>query len=110
MNPDASLPREALALVFADDRNNMKLREQLKELEILQTGLNLKSLVVLSDTVEDPEGNPLPSFSAARLRQDFKVRPDEFLIILLGKDGRLKLKEAFVTKAAIIRNTFPQAE
>lgn len=100
MTERSTFTKGPVILIFADDRNNLKLKDQVEQVQsaVRQFPHQLQCLVVLSDATESLDGQTLSEFKAAQIRKDFEVWPDEFLFILLGEDGLVQRKEAFVMK------------
>ena len=71
-------------VVFADSENDPAYLEQIELLEARQEELMERDVVVLTDT--DPAGK-----SALRL----KMRPRGFMLVIVGKDGGIKLRKPF---------------
>ncbi len=85
-----------LLLVYADDEESSAYRQQIQEFEGQQVGIDDRDLVVftiLPQKVINPEGETLPPQSAKDLRQRYDVPNAQFEVILIGKDGGVKLKE-----------------
>jgi Domain of unknown function (DUF4174) len=87
-------------LVFAPTMDDPQLVEQFNQLKGHATELNSRDLLYVP-IVPEGHNQPIPgsrihtaSFSEdelAAMRHHFKVEPDEFLVILVGKDGEEKL-------------------
>lgn len=71
-------------IVFADSPNDPRFIQQLEYLTAREDGLRERDVVVLTDTDPAAEG-PL------RL----KLRPRGFMLVLIGKDGGVKLRKPF---------------
>ena len=71
-------------LVFANSPDDPAFVEQLELLRARESELTERDVVVLTDT--DPEAR-----SALRL----KMRPRGFMLVLVGKDGGIKLRKPF---------------
>ncbi|MEP5760074.1 MAG: DUF4174 domain-containing protein [Litoreibacter sp.] len=71
-------------VVFADSDQDPRFREQLELLEARIEFLEDRDVVILTDT--DPAG-------ASELRR--KLRPRGFMMVLIGKDGGVKLRKPF---------------
>ncbi|MEO0401900.1 MAG: DUF4174 domain-containing protein [Pseudomonadota bacterium] len=71
-------------IVFADSPNDPNFGLQMEYLENRMSELADRDVVVLTDT--DPSAN-----SALRL----KLRPRGFMLVLIGKDGGVKLRKPF---------------
>jgi hypothetical protein len=64
---------------------------------------NMIVIEVYGDDAARADGAPLPSGTAARLRQRFEVAATEELVVLVGKDGGEKLRTASPDLDAIFR-------
>ena len=71
-------------LVFADSENDPAYIEQMELLRLREAELLDRDVIVLTDT--DPDAQ-----SALRLR----MRPRGFMLVLVGKDGGVKLRKPF---------------
>ena len=71
-------------VVFADSENDPAFIEQMELLEARTDALIERDVVVLTDT--DP---------AARSALRLKMRPRGFMLVLVGKDGGIKLRKPF---------------
>ncbi|MBD3662697.1 DUF4174 domain-containing protein [Sulfitobacter aestuariivivens] len=71
-------------LVFADSENDPAFIEQIELLEARIEALQERDVVVLTDT--DPD---------ARSPLRLKMRPRGFMLVLVGKDGGVKLRKPF---------------
>ena len=73
-----------LFVVFSDSPNDPRFGEQTELLLSLPSELLERDVIVLTDT--DPSANTL-------LRQ--KLRPRGFVVLIIGKDGGVKLRKPF---------------
>lgn len=71
-------------LVFADSEDDPAYIEQLELLRARVDALEARDVVVLTDT--DPD---------ARAALRLKMRPRGFMLVLVGKDGGIKLRKPF---------------
>ena len=71
-------------VVFADTVNDPAFMEQLEYLREREEALRERDVVVLLDT--DPD---------ARSPLRLKMRPRGFMLVLVGKDGQLKIRKPF---------------
>lgn len=76
--------KHRLVLVFAPDAASPDRAEQRRLLQDRQTDADERDLVLLDVLPDSPD--------AATLRQRFNVKPDEFRVLLIGKDGGEKLR------------------
>lgn len=73
-----------LIVVFANSKEDVRLQTQIEYLKIDPAALTEREIVVLTDS--DPAMDSL-------LRQKF--RPRGFTLLLIGKDGQVKLRKPF---------------
>ncbi|WP_299879826.1 DUF4174 domain-containing protein [uncultured Sulfitobacter sp.] len=71
-------------VVFADSENDPAFIEQMSLLQAREDDLLERDVIVLTDT--DP---------AARSALRLKMRPRGFMLVLVGKDGGIKLRKPF---------------
>jgi Domain of unknown function (DUF4174) len=85
-------------LVFAPSTGSANYRQQMQlwEADVTGTdallrryrkGRDLKLVQILETGESQVDGRSLSSASAERLRQQFGITPEEFAVILVGKDG-----------------------
>jgi hypothetical protein len=81
-------------LVFAPDAGDARLQEQLKAISDNAAEAADRDLVVVALPVagEPATETKLTPEDAAAARRRFHVKPDQFLVILIGKDGGEKLR------------------
>ena len=82
-------------LVFAPDADSALCRRQQEMLLVVEHGLNERDIVVIfviEDTVSTKR-KPTPNVSAVDLRDAYDVLPHEFRVVLIGKDGGVKLRQ-----------------
>lgn len=89
---------EWVILVFANDMENENLKTQWqsrqKDLPKYRDH-DLIMYVVLTDEVLNDNREKISEQGAAELRQRFEVRPDEFRVILLAKDGSERINSSY---------------
>ena len=71
-------------VVFADSEEDPRFKEQLSLLTSRRDALEARDVVILTDT--DPD-------NLSELRE--KLRPRGFMMVLIGKDGGVKLRKPF---------------
>jgi hypothetical protein len=84
-----------LLLVFAPDADGALYRRQQEMLLVAECGLNERDVVVISvlkDVVSTKE-RPAAPVSADDLRDAYDVLPHDFRVVLIGKDGGVKLRQ-----------------
>jgi hypothetical protein len=82
-----------ILLVFAPSTSSADYRQQMQAWQADMTGTNdrdLKLVQILETGESQVDGRSLSSASAERLRQQFGITPEEFAVILVGKDGTEK--------------------
>ena len=84
-----------LLLVFAPDADSALYRRQQEMLLVAERGLNERDMViifVIRDAVST-KGRPAAPVAAVDLRDAYGVLPHEFRVVLIGKDGGVKLRQ-----------------
>ena len=84
-----------LLLVFARDADSALYRRQQEMLLVAERGLNERDTIiifVIRDAVST-KGRPAAPVAAVNLRDAYGVLPHEFRVVLLGKDGGVKLRQ-----------------
>ena len=71
-------------VVFADSPDDPRFREQIELLQARQSALKDRDVVILTDA--DP---------AAETELRTRLRPRGFMLVLIGKDGGVKLRKPF---------------
>ncbi len=82
-----------ILLVFAPSADSSQYRQQMQAWQADTAGTNdrdLKLVQVLGTGESQVDGRSLSSASAEGLRQQFGIPPEEFAVILVGKDGTEK--------------------
>ena len=91
-----------LLLVFAPDADSALYRRQQEMLLVAERGLNERDMViifVIRDAVST-NGRPAAAVAAVDLRDAYGVLPREFRVVLIGKDGGVKLRQEEPISAA----------
>ena len=87
--------KNRIILVFAPSSNSDVYKRQMQEFEGQEHGILDRDLIIL-ELFEDGEsrwGNKsLSERVAPRMRRQFEVGEGEFVLILIGKDGTVKLR------------------
>jgi hypothetical protein len=83
-------------LIFAPDAKDMQLMDQIAIVQAHSKGAKTHSLlpVAIPESGEVSVGKMLNPEAAAEARRRFHVAPGEFAVVLLGKDGREKLRSS----------------
>ena len=82
LNLSDFLWKNRLLLVFAPNADDQQLQDTFRILKLNHAGLEERQMVVIRSLASHDGLDPL--------RQRFEVTPDEFRIILIGKDGGAK--------------------
>ena len=92
---DAYQWKNRIILVFAPSSDADAYKRQIQELEGQKDGILDRDLVIL-ELFENGESRwghtPLSESVAPRMRRQFDIGRDEFVLILIGKDGKVKLR------------------
>lgn len=83
-----------LLLIFAPHAEDSHLREQQEILESNAAGLTERDIVILRllpDSAPSIDNQPAIGVDSASIYRDFAVEPGDFRLLLVGKDGTLKL-------------------
>jgi hypothetical protein len=91
-----------LLLVFAPDEDGALYRWQQEMLRVAEHGLTERDIVVVFIVRDAVSTNWEPASPAAAgdLRDAYGVMPQEFRVVLIGKDGGVKLRQADPIAAA----------
>jgi hypothetical protein len=79
-------------IIFADNPSDPRLDRQLRALEREREELEKRDVVIIVDTEPGPS-----RFETTALRQKF--RPHDFNVLLVGKDGSVKMRRPVVVTA-----------
>jgi hypothetical protein len=82
-----------IVLIFAPSERSPAYQQQMQQWTADQDGIrdrDLKLVEVLGTGESRADGRPMQPASAERLRQQFGVGPEDFVVILVGKDGTEK--------------------
>lgn len=85
-----------LLLVFAPSENSPDYQTQMQLFEGQQAGFQERDLLLfelLTDGTSRAVGQTLDEADVARVRSRFQVAPQEFRVILVGKDGTAKRRD-----------------
>ncbi|WP_432810998.1 DUF4174 domain-containing protein [Pantanalinema sp. GBBB05] len=97
-----------ILLVFAPSTDSSQYRQQMQEWQANVVGTNdrdLKLVQILATGESQVDGRSLSSVSAESLRQQFKITPEEFAVILVGKDGTEKQRSQTSIDLAMLFRT-----
>jgi hypothetical protein len=87
--------KNRLLFLFAPDRNNQAYKDLQAEISDQKTEVQDRDLVVFEVLEQEPsrmDTAPIDREGADALRDRFRVPPNTFSLILVGKDGGIKLK------------------
>lgn len=82
-------------LIFSPDDSGL-YQEQIQEMAEHAEGIDERDLVLFSIFPAEgvnPENEPLNQAHVVELRQQFGVEENDFVVVLIGKDGTEKLRE-----------------
>lgn len=82
-----------ILLVFAPSTDSSQYRQQMQVWQADEAGTgnrDLKLVQILGTGESQVDGRSLNSASVEKLRQQFGITPEEFAVILVGKDGTEK--------------------
>lgn len=85
-----------IVLIFAPSERSPAYQQQMQQWEAQKEGIHdrdLKLVEVLGVGESRVDGQPISPLSADRIRQQFGVAPEEFAVVLVGKDGTEKQRE-----------------
>ena len=99
--PDLTWKKRVL-LVFSPDEHNTGFQRQQSILQAIEGGLSERDMIVVRAFADDRVVLDEQSHaqSAANFYQRFAVNSDEFRVILVGKDGTVKLDRDGVVSGA----------
>ena len=83
-----------LLLLFAPHADDSRLREQQEILASNAAGLTERDIVILRllpDSEPSIDNQPAIGVDSTRIYRDFAIEPGDFRLLLIGKDGTLKL-------------------
>ena len=81
-------------LIFAPKANDLQLKMQLHYLQVNPSAVTQRDIMAIAIPITGVAPTPitLTSADAQSARQRFGVAPEDFLVILLGKDGGEKIR------------------
>jgi hypothetical protein len=85
-----------ILLLFAPSEQHPDYQQQLQQMAGQETEIAERELLVVHSLATGTNRlaeQPLDGASSDRLRQQFGITPDEFAVILVGKDGTQKRQE-----------------
>lgn len=97
-----------ILLVFASSTDSSQYRQQMQIWQADVAGADdrdLKLVQILGTGESQVDGRSLSSASADRLRQQFGIPPEEFAVILVGKDGTEKQRSQTPIDLAMLFRT-----
>ena len=87
--------RKRIVLIFAPANEQTRLLGQRRILESASCGLRDRDIVTILAALGEPvavDGSPVGASAGDALRSRYRVNPDEFAVLLIGKDGGVKLR------------------
>ena len=97
-----------ILLVFAPSTGSPQYRQQMQAWQADAAGTDnrdLELVQILGTGESQVDGRLLSSASAERLRQQFGITPEEFAVILVGKDGTEKQRSQTPVDLAMLFRT-----
>lgn len=97
-----------IVLIFASSERSPVYQQQMQAWQAAREGIrdrDLKLVEVLGTGESRAEGQIIAATSANRLRQQFGVAPEDFAVILIGKDGTEKQREQVPIALAVLFHT-----
>lgn len=97
-----------ILLVFASSTDSSEYRQQMNAWQADVKGTDdrdLKLVQILGTRESQVDGRSLSSASTERLRQQFGITPEEFAVILVGKDGTEKQRSQTPIDLAMLFRT-----
>ena len=91
--------KNRLLLVFATSENNAAYQQQMQLFQGQQESFEERNLIVIQVLVS------ADSNEAAKIREQFNVSPEEFLVVLVGKDGTAKRRDISPVSPKVIFET-----
>ncbi|MBD3885964.1 DUF4174 domain-containing protein [Leptolyngbya sp. PL-A3] len=97
-----------ILLVFAPSINSSQYRQQMRAWQADVAGTSdrdLKLVQILGTGESQVDGRSLSSASVEKLRRQFEITPEEFAVILVGKDGTEKQRSQTPIDSAMLFRT-----
>lgn len=97
-----------IVLIFAPSERSPVYQQQMQAWQTASAGIrdrDLKLVEVLGTGESRAEGQIITATSANRLRQQFGIAPEDFVVILVGKDGTEKQREQAPIAPAMLFHT-----
>lgn len=96
--------RNAVILIFAPSERSPSYENQiaLLEEEDVASRMNATMLIVLNEGASTVDGERIDEPSADELRTSFGVEADEFLVVLIGADGKERHRDDAPLQTAAI--------
>ena len=95
-------------LIFAPSERSPVYQQQIQQWKAHLEGIrerDLKLVEVLATGESQADGQPITPAAAERLRQQFKVKTQDFLVILVGKDGTEKRRNQTPVEPSVLFRT-----
>ncbi len=99
--------KNRLLLVFAPSENSPAYQRQMQLFQGQQAGFKERDLLLvelLTESTTRAYGQTLDDADVARVRSRFNVAPQDFQVILVGKDGTAKRRESNPIQPEVIFN------
>jgi hypothetical protein len=99
--------KNRLLLIFAPSENSSAYQRQMQLFQGQQAGFKERDLLLvelLTESTSRVYGQALDDTDVARARSHFNVAPQDFQVILVGKDGTAKRRESNPIQPEVIFN------
>lgn len=91
--------QDRLILIFGDNPSQAAVQIQLKQLNAKPAALSDRNLLlyqIYQQEGQTPSGQPLTSKELKAFRKKFNIEAGTFAVLLIGKDGGVKMKKTSV--------------
>ncbi|MGI2907764.1 DUF4174 domain-containing protein [Tolypothrix sp. VBCCA 56010] len=99
--------KNRLLLVFAPDENNPAYQKQMQLFQTQQADFSERDLLlveILTEGTSRASGKAIDEADVTKVRSRFQVSPEDFRVILVGKDGTQKRSDSKPVEAKVIFN------
>ena len=99
--------KNRLLLVFAPSANTPAYQKQMQLFQTQQAGFKERDLLLvelLTEGTSHAERQAIDQADVAKMRSRFKVAPQDFRVILVGKDGTAKRRDSNPVQPRVIFN------
>ena len=99
--------KNRLLLVFAPSENSPAYQKQMQLFQTQQADFSERDLLlveILTEGTSRASGKVIDEADVTKVRSRFQVSPQDFRVILVGKDGTVKRKDSKPVEAKVIFN------